>query len=1245
MILKYLITFYTIKLKYKSVILQNNIMKNSLCFLRCIPRQIIVFTIVCISNYLIINGQDTPGVIPPSPQASSLMRYLDYPVSNATGLPEINIPLYEIKSGQLSVPISLSYHSSGRRVYDKTGAVGIGWTLNAGGMISRTIYGDPDGWNYDEATFPDPWKKEADLQGSEHFPYLAKIDNRRISGLGDSYDTEYDIFSYSVNGLTGKFILKGPNDNKTPVLIPKKPYNIKIIYGPDTYDNPIYGFDLVDENGITYRFGKPLDNNNRLYFEDNENSETTGWMLTEIVSANKEDTIHFKYEWFHSVTTNFSTSYTKTHTYYCDPTYEPFSQSFTGCPPFYWNNNTVEPKNDVPSGSVYTIERIKEISFRQGKIIFNHALDDQCSTTNWPPYLRDNNLRITDMEVRDAEGAIIKKIDFNQSTLNTFTDFNYLAVQKLDNIVFKDRSLSPVETYSFDYYPSPSVMNVRYLDFWGYYNSSGKTDMCPFIPVAHNDDIIVNPNADRSSDLTALKSGVLKKITYPTGGYTEFFYQENKYYDYDLETEKEGNGLRIHQIKAVEGNGDEILKTYKYGIDECGYGDIPLIPNSKTMTSKNERWLLKNEIFGITTNVHYKKEITNLNSNVLPEVSYLASLPVFYTKVTEYLGNETNNIGKTTYTYSQGNIYSATPISTAPVQFTLLSSDLMVPLKYELWKKNDLQQKDIYSYTGNPSDPYSLEKSISYSYNETPYPSETIYGLWIKRQFFIMPPLNSSDPFTPGDPDDVVYCFDPIENNPYLCPSSVCPCNGELYHAYRSGAAIYIYKDYTIEVGKNELMGITETQYTDAGEVETVTSYEYNSNHLVSEKRVTDSKENDLKTTYKYPFDLGSISGITYAQYQDLGAMCGKNQIAPVIEEKNYKNSNLLSTKLTAYKDFGSGKIYPELVKTSKGTNNLETRLEFLTYDDRGNITSVRKTDGLTTSYIWGYNQSLPIAKVENTPLIEETVTTTVTVPPSSPQSFFEQEGLTDGQTYILGTYNAPESLTLNVQRYIIKQGTNHEACYTISFYPGYEEVKDCLDENTQVGNITSQVNLTAGDYEVRLYVQYPHNSGASFNDNIYITCPNYPTTEQKQITAVAPYYNSFEEGGFFTRTIEHRTGKRSYGEDYTVYIPGGHQYILSYWGKKSYSDWELVKQIITANSFMEITIGSGYMYIDDVRLYPVNSMMTTYTYDPFDGMTSETDPNGKTTYYEYDSFGRLKCIKDNDGNKLREYNYHYQNQ
>lgn len=55
------------------------------------------------------------------------------------------------------------------------------------------------------------------------------------------------------------------------------------------------------------------------------------------------------------------------------------------------------------------------------------------------------------------------------------------------------------------------------------------------------------------------------------------------------------------------------------------------------------------------------------------------------------------------------------------------------------------------------------------------------------------------------------------------------------------------------------------------------------------------------------------------------------------------------------------------------------------------------------------------------------------------------------------------------------------------------------------------------------------------------------------------------------------------------------------------------------------------------------NALVTTYTYLPLTGITSETDPKGQITYYQYDSFQRLHVITDHDGNVLKTFNYQYQ--
>ncbi len=70
------------------------------------------------STSTVAAGQDPTNLFPPSPTAAALAKYGDIPVGYHTGTPNISIPLYEVKSKELSLPISLSYHASGIKVAD-----------------------------------------------------------------------------------------------------------------------------------------------------------------------------------------------------------------------------------------------------------------------------------------------------------------------------------------------------------------------------------------------------------------------------------------------------------------------------------------------------------------------------------------------------------------------------------------------------------------------------------------------------------------------------------------------------------------------------------------------------------------------------------------------------------------------------------------------------------------------------------------------------------------------------------------------------------------------------------------------------------------------------------------------------------------------------------------------------------------------------------------------------------------------
>lgn len=55
-------------------------------------------------------------------------------------------------------------------------------------------------------------------------------------------------------------------------------------------------------------------------------------------------------------------------------------------------------------------------------------------------------------------------------------------------------------------------------------------------------------------------------------------------------------------------------------------------------------------------------------------------------------------------------------------------------------------------------------------------------------------------------------------------------------------------------------------------------------------------------------------------------------------------------------------------------------------------------------------------------------------------------------------------------------------------------------------------------------------------------------------------------------------------------------------------------------------------------------SQVTTYTWIPFVGITSKTEPNGNVTHYNYDVFTRLKSVTDHNGKIVKDYEYNYKN-
>ena len=182
-----------------------------------------------------------------------------------------------------------------------------------------------------------------------------------------------------------------------------------------------------------------------------------------------------------------------------------------------------------------------------------------------------------------------------------------------------------------------------------------------------------------------------------------------------------------------------------------------------------------------------------------------------------------------------------------------------------------------------------------------------------------------------------------------------------------------------------------------------------------------------------------------------------------------------------------------------------------------------------------------------------------------------------------------------------------------------------------------------------------------------------YVIAEVKNSSQANSAYTSFESNGSgnwtFTGTATSDTSSptgiycynlsQTNGSITKTGLTSSSNYIVSYWSKtgSSYSvsgsssvkqgktitmkgaSWTYFEHTVTGVTSTTISGGGN---IDELRLYPSNAQMTTYTYTPVVGITSQCDIDNKVTYYDYDGFARLIDIRDQDGNIIKTMRYHY---
>lgn len=74
---------------------------------------------------------------PPAPEAASLAKCINFPVDYNTGVPRIEIPLFELKGRESSLPLVISYHAGGFKAKEESAYTGLGWSLSSDFQYER----------------------------------------------------------------------------------------------------------------------------------------------------------------------------------------------------------------------------------------------------------------------------------------------------------------------------------------------------------------------------------------------------------------------------------------------------------------------------------------------------------------------------------------------------------------------------------------------------------------------------------------------------------------------------------------------------------------------------------------------------------------------------------------------------------------------------------------------------------------------------------------------------------------------------------------------------------------------------------------------------------------------------------------------------------------------------------------------------------------------------------------------------
>ena len=1153
---------------------------------------------------------DVPVYTPPSPTAYELGKFGQIPIGMFTGTPNISIPIYTYKTTNISVPIYLSYSSNGIKVDQLSSNVGLGWNLNVGGVISRTARDGSD--ENRNVIFPEEDIHQAGVNSPMALDYF------NLGGQND-VDTETDLFSYNFMGFSGSFVL---DKDKQVVLVPQKDLTIS-----NYLENGVSGFKIITSDGLTYIFLDTEVNGNKIsggVVHPEPEYITTAWYLSKIISP-KGDIVEFLYDamgYFYDL--NKSQSITV-----ATPTYQNGCPGNTGTGPSYTENPVITNKLTVGG---------KRLTKIQSNVPAAGTVD---FTSNISHPVASAYKLISNISVKNEATSVIESYDFNYLLTNNNRVF-------LQQITFKDTS----KFYTFDYEDPQGLVSrlSAAQDFWGYYN--GKTSNTKYYPNPSslgpsipNELSIWNIGADKSVDPTYAVKGLLKKVTYPTKGYTELTYEPNSYWS------EETIYPSKQQLSLSTSTGE-----FEMGSAYDTIGSIPVLPfnqrASLTAYASFNSYECSEDLLKSQASITVKDDQTGNNINILQR-SQSGYYPIGTSLLVKY--NSTNNqyyvdlVSGHSYTVTLHPTYSCTVAS-----LTLDYYDEPTSNQFTNLISGGMRIKDVKSFTAIGGTP----EITRYYYGKKEFPDESsgereLVGYYLSNSTNrIRCDLNCS----------YVDQFFTTLNSNSLRPLFNSTNNGTTYYKYvtvshggnnfENGGEEneYLIMD---DFPGNPLKGdyIQSAPWVNTGwgngllKKNTVFKKDTSGDFITLNETINNYIEDNrlFSKVYGYninkKFDLICTADITYD--------CTSEDLTKRYEyvqcDANHSHNWLLGGL-----PFGLGVdgIRHKTVCIASGHDN---NIYYLSHPCYGKyvgyvvtrpdmLENLDITEYSTNSYWYYLNQ-----KIENK---------------------YDQDGLNPVATITNYYYDNPDHKQVT-RTEVITSDTNKKV-QTNTYYPddvesisslGFDDLSTYEKSAIDLLKTPSDTNADA-QYRIaepiQVVTKVKDTLGNELSNSVMRT--NYkdwgnnivsPQFVQSLKGVYNASNNTLQDRIEFVKYYSNGNIKEVSKKDGTpvVYIWGyDSQYPIAKIENATYAE------VAAALGVSETTLDT----YDEANLTAINGlrdnnsyskfMVTSFTYTPLVGVTSTTDPKGYTTNFEYDQFNRLKSVKDAAGKILNNYNYHYKN-